>query len=130
MVGMSMARSTRSGTLVGPGICRTCRPECTVIGRPSRSCVVRPVGCASPLEYHYLAGLSPARRGPSMHKKQGFACQGGPWQARHCGVFQETRPMAAMKAEKLQISAENSGLAARLARETTGDVFFDAFNRG
>ena len=38
--------------------------------------------------------------------------------------------MAAMKAEKLQNSAENSGLAARLAREITGDVFFDAFNRG
>ena len=26
-----------------------------------------------PLEYHYLTGLSPARRGSSMHKKQGFA---------------------------------------------------------
>ena len=38
--------------------------------------------------------------------------------------------MAAMKAEKTQNSAENSGLAARLAREITGDVFFDAFNRG
>ncbi len=38
--------------------------------------------------------------------------------------------MAAMKAEKSRNSAENSGLAARLAREITGDVFFDAFNRG
>src|SRR5437762_12914758 len=32
MVGMSIARSTRSGTLVGPGICRKCLPACTVIG--------------------------------------------------------------------------------------------------
>src|SRR5437660_2581136 len=32
MVGMSMARSTRSGTLVGPGICRKCLPVCTVMG--------------------------------------------------------------------------------------------------
>src|SRR5512145_1368598 len=28
MVGWSMARSTRSGTLVGPGICRKWRPVC------------------------------------------------------------------------------------------------------
>ena len=46
------------------------------------------------------------------------------------GVFSEIEPMAAMKAEKSTNSAENSGLAARLAREVTGDVFFDAFNRG
>ena len=26
IVGLSIARSTRSGTLVGPGICRKCRP--------------------------------------------------------------------------------------------------------
>src|SRR5512145_2302957 len=30
MVGWSMARSTRSGTLVGPGICRKWRPVCKV----------------------------------------------------------------------------------------------------
>src|SRR5262249_57777681 len=28
IVGMAMACSTRSGTLVGPGICRKCRPVC------------------------------------------------------------------------------------------------------
>jgi FAD/FMN-containing dehydrogenase/Fe-S oxidoreductase len=38
--------------------------------------------------------------------------------------------MAAMRAEKTGNSAENSALAARLSREITGDVFFDAFNRG
>src|SRR5690349_1717031 len=32
MVGISIARSTRSGTLVGPGICRKCLPVCTVMG--------------------------------------------------------------------------------------------------
>src|SRR5919201_498792 len=34
MVGKSMARSTRSGTLVGPGICRKWRPARRVIGFP------------------------------------------------------------------------------------------------
>ncbi len=38
--------------------------------------------------------------------------------------------MAATRAEKSRDSAENSALAARLAREITGDVFFDPFNRG
>ena len=37
-------------------------------GRPSRYSL----GFAR-VEFHYLAGLSPARRWPSMHKKQGFA---------------------------------------------------------
>ncbi|MCP4618643.1 MAG: FAD-binding protein [Bradyrhizobium sp.] len=38
--------------------------------------------------------------------------------------------MAARQAEKSQNSAENDALAARLSREITGDVLFDAFNRG
>src|ERR1700730_8925755 len=35
-----------------------------------------------------------------------------------------------MKAEKSQNSAENSDLATRLARETSGEVLFDRFSRG
>src|SRR5689334_17400825 len=38
--------------------------------------------------------------------------------------------MTARGAEKSQKTAGNSALAARLSREITGDVFFDAFNRG
>ena len=38
--------------------------------------------------------------------------------------------MAATRAEMSRNSAENSALAARLAREITGDVLFDPFNRG
>jgi FAD/FMN-containing dehydrogenase/Fe-S oxidoreductase len=38
--------------------------------------------------------------------------------------------MAAARAEKSGNSAGNSALAGRLAREITGEVFFDAFNRG
>jgi FAD/FMN-containing dehydrogenase/Fe-S oxidoreductase len=38
--------------------------------------------------------------------------------------------MAATRAGKYNNSAENTGLAARLAREISGDVFFDAFNCG
>jgi FAD/FMN-containing dehydrogenase len=65
-----------------------------------------------------------------MHKKQGFALPrrtpaGKTWRSIH-----EIGTMAATGAEKSQNSAETSALAARLAREITGDVFFDAFNRG
>src|ERR1700681_205088 len=56
MLGMSMARNTRSGTLVGPGIWRKCLPVCTVIWHLSRYCL----GFAR-LEYHYSEGLSPQR---------------------------------------------------------------------
>ena len=42
----------------------------------------------------------------------------------------EIEPMAATRAGKSQNSAENAGLAARLAREITGEVWFDPFNRG
>src|SRR5690348_16014204 len=38
--------------------------------------------------------------------------------------------MTARGAEKSQKTAGNSALAARLSREITGDVFFDAFSRG
>src|SRR6185312_10240423 len=129
MVGMSMARSTRSGTLVGPGICRKCLPLCTVMGvLPGLWLVVSRL--REPLEYHYLSGLSPARRRPSMHKKQGFALPSRVPAGKTRSGIQESDIMAAPRAEQSQNTAENSRLAARLARETTGDVFFDAFNRG
>ena len=94
MVGMSMARSTRSGTLVGPGICRKCLPVCTVMGVLPGIALIVP-WLREPLEYHYLAGLSPARRGPSMHKKQGFALPSRtPAGKTLCGMH-ENKPMAA-----------------------------------
>jgi FAD/FMN-containing dehydrogenase/Fe-S oxidoreductase len=65
-----------------------------------------------------------------MHKKQGFALPSRIAAGKTRLDIQESRIMAAPRAEKSQDSAENSRLAARLARETTGDVFFDAFNRG
>ena len=65
-----------------------------------------------------------------MHKKRGSACQAGPRQARDGVAFDEIKAMAAPGAEKSRNSAENSSLAMRLAPEITGDVFFDAFNRG
>jgi FAD/FMN-containing dehydrogenase/Fe-S oxidoreductase len=42
----------------------------------------------------------------------------------------ENGTMAETRAEKPGNSAEDSALAARLRREITGEVFFDAFNRG
>src|SRR4051794_15155456 len=71
-----------------------------------------------------------------MHKKQGFAlpsrlCLAKPEPGRQENdAMHENRPMAPMRAEKPSNSAENSALAARLSREITGDVYFDAFNRG
>src|SRR4051812_21987316 len=46
------------------------------------------------------------------------------------GTTHEIESMAAARAEKSRQSTESSVLAARLSREITGDVFFDAFNRG
>jgi len=65
-----------------------------------------------------------------MHKKQGFALPSLIPAGKKLPGIQESRIMAVPRAEKPQNSAENGRLAARLARETTGDVFFDAFNRG
>ena len=65
-----------------------------------------------------------------MHKKQGFALPSLIPAGKKLPGIQESRIMAVTRAEKPQNSAENGRLAARLARETTGDVFFDAFNRG
>ena len=65
-----------------------------------------------------------------MHKKQGFALPSRVPAGKTRSGIQESEIMAAPRAEKSQNTAENSRLAARLARETTGDVFFDAFNRG
>src|SRR5438445_10898201 len=58
MVGISMARSTRSGTLVGPGICRKCLPVCTVI------CVLPGLVLASrAARIPLFGGLVPLRAG-------------------------------------------------------------------
>ena len=65
-----------------------------------------------------------------MHKKQGFALPSLIPAGKTLPDIQESRVMVAPRAEKPHNSAENSRLAARLAREITGDVFFDAFNRG
>ena len=53
----SMARSTRSGTLVGPGICRKCRPRLTVIGFPWCGAVA----CGAPMG-RIAARIMSARR--------------------------------------------------------------------
>ena len=65
-----------------------------------------------------------------MHNKQGFALPSLILAGKTLPDIQESKVMAAPRAGKSQNPAENSRLAARLAREMTGDVFFDAFNRG
>src|ERR1700694_3831370 len=125
MVGMSMARNTRAGRVVGPGIWRKCLPVCTVIWLSFRYCP----GFAG-LEYHYLAGLSPAWRTPSMPGGGAALPCNGETRMKDMQASHEIEPMTAMRAGKSGNSAENSALAARLTREITGDVFFDRFNRG
>ena len=64
-----------------------------------------------------------------MHKKQGFALPSRTPAGKTLPDIQENQVMPATGAEKSQ-NPEGGRLAARLARELTGDVFFDAFNRG
>jgi FAD/FMN-containing dehydrogenase/Fe-S oxidoreductase len=65
-----------------------------------------------------------------MHKKRGFALPRRTLAGKTFRTIHESETMAATGAEKPPNSPKNSGLAARLASEITGDVFFDAFNRG
>src|SRR5689334_14700702 len=65
-----------------------------------------------------------------MRCGQGLPCQAKRWKARQFKDIWRDPSMAASSADKARNSAENSALAARLSRETTGDVLFDAFNRG
>src|ERR671914_268531 len=53
MIGVSIARSTRSGSGVGPGICRKCRP----IGR-EEFFAIGVVPCARALPAGYLVALN------------------------------------------------------------------------
>ena len=79
MVGLSMARSTRSGTLVGPGICRKCRPAwCCVmepptagrqIGaypRPCQSTSGGPVVLQYPAKRRHQSHITPETNPPAL----------------------------------------------------------------
>src|SRR3954447_18348882 len=119
-----MARSTRSGTLVGPGIWRKCLPVCRVIWGPSG------VFRFARLEISLLGGLVPCpsdavnpwgRPPLPCNAKSGM---------QHILNSHEIDAMAATRARDPGNPAENSPVAARLSREIRGDVLFDAFSRG
>ncbi|SDR80487.1 FAD/FMN-containing dehydrogenase [Bradyrhizobium canariense] len=65
-----------------------------------------------------------------MRKKQGFGLPSRTPPGKRLTGQDEIEPMAITEAEKSKNSAENSALAGRLAREITGEVLFDRFNRG
>ena len=82
IVGRSIARRIRSGTLVGPGICRKCRPECRPFGAlmirilprvdAQRARLLREVYVAArggPTQAHSGALGRGARSLPSFHGK-------------------------------------------------------------
>src|SRR6188472_3397474 len=119
MVGMSMARSTRSGTLVGPGICRKCLPVCTVMGvLPDLASALR--AARIPL----FGGLVPRPAGAANAPQAGLALPSWGPAGKTGPDIKRDRSMAAGNAENSRNSAENRDLAARLAREITGGVLF------
>jgi hypothetical protein len=85
-VGMSMARSTRSGTLVGPGICRKCLPVCTVMSvLPGIALVSRGSNIT------IWRACPPPGEGRQCLRSRALPCQAGPRQARHCRTSKRTR---------------------------------------
>src|SRR5690606_11679975 len=113
MVGRSIARRIRSGTLVGPGICRKWRP-------------LRMVMTASAL------GL--ARWGEAMHYAWATRVdKASPW--RESGEDDRSNGRArlmavALKRRRLDAAACDPALARRLEREIEGEVLLDRFDRG
>src|SRR3954449_9224144 len=119
-----MARSTRSGTLVGPGIWRKCLPVCRVIWGPSG------VFRFARLEISLLSGLVPCPSDAvNPWGKPPLPCNAKSGMQDITGSH-EIDAMAATRARDPGNPAENSPVAARLTREIRGDVLFDAFSRG
>src|SRR5215470_5726394 len=101
MVGMSIARRMRSGTGVGPGICRKCRPA------------VREEFFAMEVFPDSRVSLSPSRTNAICSQAYNLSAR--------TGRGTRTRRMAAQAMP---------GLERRLKAEVRGDVLFDRFSRG
>ena len=65
-----------------------------------------------------------------MHKTRASPCQAGRRKARQCGDIGRDQPWRRRGPENRRIRRKTARLAARLRREITGDVLFDAFSRG
>src|SRR6185312_582367 len=112
IVGFSIARNTRSGTFVGPGICRKWRP------------VWRDMDAN-------LATVEPVRL-PKLPTslKPDAACgkmavpRGGP------GTTTMNAPVAPIHFHARGTAQAPSSLEQRLRKHVDGDVLFDAFSRG
>ena len=123
MVGMSMARSTRSGTLVGPGICRKCLPLCTVMGvLPGLG--LSYLGFASRSNITIWRACPPPGEGRQCIRSRASPCQAGYRQARHGRDIQRERDQWRHRGPKNhEIRRKTAALAARLAREIDGRRF-------
>src|SRR5690242_6295936 len=102
MVGWSMARSTRSGTLVGPGICRKWRPVWTDMTATSSG--------------------DEALHGVRHRRKHGG------W--KFIGRSPLIAPNREGGMAQPTIETGDPALAARLAKTLRGEVLFDAASRG
>src|SRR5690348_15663329 len=112
MVGLSIARRTRSGTLVGPGICRKCRPD----------------GCESSLN---VGSLSCARTNEAPRST-------GPAPGRSTIMAHPQRSTCETTKDDVNAPAEHpltfhpphdDRLAGRLRSAVRGDVLFDRASR-
>src|SRR5690606_29262100 len=110
MIGMSIARRTRSGKGLGPGICRKCRPA------------VRARLVAMFLSPRNGAGASPVR--PIRYKCAGII-------RSRAAILVRTGPLKCRwRRETNCMPKLMPGLERRLRRQAAGDVLFDAFSRG
>src|SRR5580704_2797801 len=117
MIGVSMARSTRSGSGVGPGICRKWRPAarevfCGIIGTPS--------------DYSRITAAHVRRRARLV----GLNSECDIWVKPNRRQFYAVVNAADLGAEDNLPIRLIPGLERRPKSEQVGEVRFDAFTRG
>src|SRR6478752_1436329 len=126
IVGRLIARRIRSGTGLGPGICRKWRP----VGWKSRSSMI--ASCAGPRFLH-CPPRPPHGVCPSRGRSPGRRVQESAEDEAPMLIDRAERLAAAAAAPKGTRPAANEVAAAldrRLSRETEGEVRFDAPSRG
>src|SRR6516164_465226 len=132
MTGISIARRMRSGTGLGPGICRKCLPVGAVMASVL-AIVLDGEAIASYSDITILRVCPPQHllgRRRQMHQKAGLHLSNRNPGGQEMQRFNDgLDSMVAASAQQVKAS-EDSALEGRLSREITGDVLFDPFSRG
>src|SRR6516164_705579 len=132
MTGISIARRMRSGTGLGPGICRKCLPVGAVMASVL-AIVLDGEAIASYSDITILRVCPPQHllgRRRQMHQKAGLHLSNRNPGGQEMQRFNDGLDTMAARAGKLTESADNGAFAARLRREITGEVLFDRYSRG